>query len=585
MELAEPRPAQQAGQVTAARPTRRDFLRTAASLAVAHSAVAEPLHLALGQAMPDTSRISPLVQISTPDKAIDESFWIAAKLTQELRQLATAHYHKEGWIAVSDGKNGPQHSYDPRDFRYGPKLSAYLYGDDPTFALEMGKRILEDQTNPTTGQMLWDTHGQTAIHLAQTVKHFTDYVAYGGNSDLVRDHWTRITQFAHWALATYDRNNDGLIEQGPFVNDHFWSLIVGEVSNFPMVPNCSDDVVVVATMEVCEFVSTMARYAAEHKLADEAWLTARAKQMHAAIEAKAFDSTAEYYYLCRRTPEDRWYHSVNAINEDSRELDVTPYYSSIVSGDWSRAMRVAQYARTVLIDDKIFPMPLDYPTYSWVSPHYGGPWGHIPGGAWEEAYYNCVRAWSHTRLLDAVYEAVHRRSVAIAREKDTRESFTHDGQGRGRDRYGISAMGHLSAIIEGLFGIVPTGFGFDEVDIAPNLPIHWAGQAPASIQVAVPGGGFIKCTWSCDLKTRTIELAIESDRERKGNFRIFVPGPIGTIHFSEENIPRNMIDQAPQVNTGLFAFIHRPFHKDTLRITFESCATEGLPPASCGTLI
>jgi hypothetical protein len=36
-----------------------------------------------------------LVQISTPAKSIQESFWIAARLTNELRQLAAAHYGKE----------------------------------------------------------------------------------------------------------------------------------------------------------------------------------------------------------------------------------------------------------------------------------------------------------------------------------------------------------------------------------------------------------------------------------------------------------------------------------------------------------
>ena len=41
---------------------------------------------------------------------------------------------------------------------------------------------------------------------------------------------------------------------------------------------------------------------------------------------------------------------------------------------------------------------------------------------------------------------------------------------RGRDRYGISAAAHMAAIIEGLFGITPAGFGFDEINIHPNLP-------------------------------------------------------------------------------------------------------------------
>ncbi len=563
--------------------TRRSFVEGAAALALAGSVQARALSFSPAeQGSPGAAKLSSLLQIELPDPAIVESFWIAAKLVNDMRNLATGYYGKEGWLSVSDGKVQPQHSYDLRDFRYGPKLAAYLYGDDPHFAIEMGKRIFQDQTDPRDGRLLWDPKGQTAIHLAQVVKHFNDYVVYAGQEELVRENWNRLTQMARYSLAMYDRENDGLIKQGPLVNDHFWALIVGEVGNFAAVDHCSDDVVVVATMEVCEFLGLMARYAAQHQLGDADWFAERAHQFHEAIETQAFDTTAGYYYLLRRTAQNRWYHSLNGISEDSRELDVTPYYSSIVSENWSRAMNVANYARTVLVEDGIFPMPLDYPTYSWSSPNYRGPFSHIPGAAWEEAYYNCVRAWSHCRMLDAAYEAVRRRSVAIAREQDCRESYTHDGQGRGRDRYGISAAGHVSAIIEGLFGILPSGFGFDEVNISPGFPIKWANAGPVALQMPLPGGGFLKCGWSCDLGARAVELTIESDRERMGNFRIFVPGPIGSIDWSGENIPTNLIDMAPQVGKGVFALMHRRFHKDKLRIVFQTCDVQGLPPASCG---
>jgi hypothetical protein len=529
-------------------------------------------------------RISPLVEISTPEKSIEESFWISAKLTDQMRRLATEFYGKEGWLAVSDGKVQPQHGYDPRDFRYGPKCAAYLYGDDPVFGVEMGKRIFQDETDPNDGRILWDPTGQTAIHLAQIVKHFSDYVVYAGQDGLVRQNWNRLIQMAHWALGFYDRNHDGLIENGPHVPNNFWALIVGEPLNFAEVKNCSDDVVVVATMEVCEFLGVMARYATQHGLPEADWFSERAAQCHQALETQAFDTAAEYYYLLRRTVENRWYHSINGICEDSRELDVTPYYSAIVSGDWSRAVRVASYARKVLLDYKIFPMPLDYPTYTWVSPNYGDPFSHIPGGAWEEAYYNCVRAWSHCRLLDAVYEAVRRRSEAQVRDQGCWESYTHDGRPHGRDRYGISAAAHVSAIIEGLFGIVPTGFGFDEIDISPNLPIRWAGAIPASIKVSLPGNGFLKYTWSCDLKERTIDLHFESDRERKGNFRIHVPGPVAQVSWNGQQLRGGEYDSAVYVDNGMFLLLHKAFRNDKLHIAFGDCNSQGLPPASCGIL-
>jgi hypothetical protein len=563
--------------------TRRSFLQSTAGLLLSSSAYAEFLPLKLRGANPAIApELSTLVKISTPEKSIEESFWISAKLTNEMRQLATEFYAKEGWLAVSDGKHQPQHGYDPRDFRYGPKCAAYLYGDEPSFAAEMGKRIFQNETDPKDGRILWDPKGQTAIHLAQVVKHFSDFVVYGGQPDLVRANWQRVSQMARWALAYYDRDHDGLIENGQHVPNNFWALIVGEPLNFPIVKDCSEDVVVVATMEVCEFLQVMARYAAQHGLPDAAWFSARAAQTHEAIESQAFDAAAEYYYLLRRTAENRWYHSINGINEDSRELDVTPYYSSIVSGNWSRAVRVAEYARKVLLDYKIFPMPLDYPTYTWVSPNYRDPYSSIAGGAWEEAYYNCVRAWSHCRLLDAVYDAVLRRSEAQVRDGTAWESYSHDGRSHGRDRYGISAAAHVSAIVEGLFGIVPTGFGFDEVDISPNLPIHWAGQAPAAIQVALPGGGFLGYKWSCNLTARTLDLVFETDRERKGNFRIFVPGPVAQVVWDGNALRGGEYDSAVYVNNGMFVLLHKPFYRHKLHIEFGTCESFGLPPASCG---
>jgi hypothetical protein len=568
--------------------TRRGFLQSATAatgLVFASSARAELLlSILAGSAQAASPKLSSLVRISTPDKSIEESFWISARLTNRMRQLAWEHYGKDGWFAVSDGKTQPQHGYDPRDFRYGPKCAAYLYGDEPAFANEMGKRIFQDETEPNDGRILWDPTGQTAIHLAQVSKHFSDYIVYAGQDDLIRQNWNRLTQMAHWALGYYDRNSDGLLENGPLMPNNFWALLVGEAFNFPTVKNCANDVVVVATMEVCELLGIAGRYAAQHDLPEAAWLSARSAQFHEAIETHAFDTAAQYYYLLRRTAENRWYHSVNGICEDSRELDVTPYYSSIVSGDWSRAVRVAGYAREVLLDYKIFPMPLQYPTYSWVSPNYTDPFTHIPGGAWEEAYYNCVRAWSHCRMLDAVYEAVRRRSEAQVRDQDCWESYTQDGHPHGRDRYGISAAAHVSAIIEGLFGIVPTSFGFDEVDISPNLPIHWAGAAPASIQVALPDGGFLKYTWSCDLQARTIDLVFESNRERKGNFRIFVPGPVANVSWNGQPIRGVEYDSAVYVNHGMFIFLHKPLRHDKLHIEFGGCDSRGLPPASCGIL-
>ena len=97
-----------------------------------------------------------------------------------MRRVAYRHYQQDGWLAVSNGTNGPQPSYDPRDFRFGPKCAAYLWGDDPGLIPQMGKRIFFDEHDTGRQAALGFTRGQCAIHIAQVAKHFSDYLRYSG---------------------------------------------------------------------------------------------------------------------------------------------------------------------------------------------------------------------------------------------------------------------------------------------------------------------------------------------------------------------------------------------------------------------
>jgi hypothetical protein len=506
------------------------------------------------------------IKISVPGKAIEESFRIAVRLIDDMRHLASAYYGKDGLLAVSDGKNGPQHSYDPRDFHFGPKCAAYLYGHDPRFSIEMGHRIFQDQSDPVDGRLLWDPTGQTAIHFAQTAKYWSEYVTYAEQDATVSEDWSRVLQTIKWCMATYDANGDGLIENGTKVPNNFWALLVGEPMNFAQVSNCSQDVVAVASMDVCELLRVMGAHSAAHGLAGADWLQAHAAQSHEAIETSVWDPDADYYYLLYRRPEKRWQHSILRLNEDSRELDATPYYSALTSGNHSRAVKVAEYARKVLLEESIFPMPLWYPTYSWVSPNYDSAYSGIEGGCWEEGYYNCVRSWSECKMLDALYEAIRRRSEAYARDGDCIEWYTQDkGLGRGRDRYGISAGAHIAAIIEGLFGITPAKSGFSEINIRPNLPEKWTDQT-STLRVTLPNNGFLECSHLYDTANRAITLRVSSNQQREAHFRVYAPLPVASVKW---NSVKTRYDSAQQPGAGFFVFLDRPFQEGLLEINMR----------------
>jgi len=574
---------------------RRTFLSTSI-LGATVGAGPQSLTPAVPPAQVPSFEISRQVEISLPEKALEESFWIAAKLVSDMRRLAyyfsgeeknmgtirSSGELKDGWLAVSDGKFHPQHSFDPRDFRYGPKCAAYLYGDDPSFSLEMGKRIFLDQIDGKDGHINWDwkRQEQTSISLAHQAKHFSDYISYLEQDEFVEENWDRLLRMCKWALATYDRNDDGLIESGNMIPDYLWCLLVGEPYNFPRVPDCAQDVVVVSSMEMCELFHVLAAYAAKRELPESEWLQGRAQQAHTAIEGSAYDPDAGYYYLLYRSPEKKWYHSLEGIHEYSRELDVTPYYAALVSGNFSRATRVAQYAQRILLDDQVFPMPLQYPSYYWISKYYNDLYGFVNGGCWEEGYYNCVRAWSHCGMLAPLYEAIKRRSEAYVRDQGCWEWYTQKGEARGRDRYGISAAAHVSAIIEGLFGITPAGFGFSEIKIQPNFPLKWTGPRPA-IRVTLPGNGFLKYVYDRDEQGKTLNLTVESDKQRIGHFRVLVPGPVESVRWNAEAVK---CDVALQPGSGSFVFLKRPFKNDTLQIKFARCDAKGLPAPVCSSV-
>jgi hypothetical protein len=569
----------------------RELILVLATAALTFSAVSQPKVKAQAQADPAVSgdlestriagaehplsntlsnepdfRISRRVSMSVPDKTIEDSFQIAADLLVEMRRIAYQHYKHDGWLAVSDGTNGPQPSYDPRDFRFGPKCAAYLWGDDPGLISQMGDRIFFDE-HDKDGKLGWDySRGQCGIHIAQVAKHFSDYLRYSERDKFVMENWDRLLKIIKWTLAEYDRNHDGLIEHGWRVPNRLWAYLVGEPENSFIWDQTESDVVVVASMEVCEWLQLMADYGEAHHLPEKDWLQSKAAQMRSAIETLAYDSDAGYYYLLCRAKEKKWYHSGCGINEDSRELDVTPYYAAFVGGNDSRGHKVAEYARHVLMDNGVFAMPLSYPTYYWTCTNY--PYhGFISGGCWEESYYNCVRAFSKYNMLDAAYAAIKRRSDAYAREGGCSEWFTlKQGTGSGRDRYGIAAAGHLSAIIEGLFGITPTRFGFAEINIWPAMPPSWADQ-PATIAVTLPNGGFLKYTYLFQPKRKTVTLTIQTDKQRQGHFRIPVPGLAKSIQWNEEQTRGDIRTRAD--GQWELLSLDRPFTKAVLKIEME----------------
>ena len=154
--------------------------------------------------------------------------------------------------------------------------------------------------------------------------------------------------------------------------------------------------------------------------------------------------------------------------------------------------------------------------------------------------------------------------------RDCREWYMPDGTNKhhfpSRERYGISAAAHVSAIIEGLFGITPAKFGFDEINIWPAIPLNWADK-PATIRVTLPGGGFLKYTYLFNKKVQSVTLTIETDKQRQGRFRVPVPGRPGSITWNGGQLRCELTGAAD--GRGKLVCFEKPFDKAVLTIRLE----------------
>ena len=133
-------------------------------------------------------------------------------------------------------------------------------------------------------------------------------------------------------------------------------------------------------------------------------------------------------------------------------------------------------------------------------------------------------------------------------------------------RYGISAAAHIAAIIESLFGITPVHFGFDEINIHPNLPVKWAGKT-STIRATLPGNGYLEYSHLFDPAKRSITLSVATDRRRSARFRVFCPTPTIEVKWNGRS---TRYVSAQQTGGGFFVYLDRPIQRDKLEIRLGS---------------
>ncbi|HEY3332490.1 MAG TPA: hypothetical protein VGK19_20845 [Capsulimonadaceae bacterium] len=435
------------------------------------------------------------IGIDTPLSYLNESWRIAVALVDKGRDIywqrnhtGDGPGHTGAWLPVSLGKRGHMSTlWDERDIRHQARLMAYLWSGEEYLANEFFGNLFVDLIS-AEGELLGHSKRQPRFPATANISTMYsmvcgDMLQYFEPSVEIAD--TVITQAAAFAarlIREFDPEQSGLLNVGHWANT-FWGTHLGEPNHYPVNYDPTTKAVV-PTMAFTVFLRK-AYEAATLQGSDVAAPLAEAlKRGIGAIETGAWSELDQYYYVQRDENSGRWFHTLNGIRETSRETDVVPHYAAELCPDMTRVRQVGRVIHDALVRERCFPMPQYFPTFSWYSPEHpngvdqGDDCGQI-GGAWDTPYFHCVQALERAGLQNALQRAILRRAEVAVRDGDFLESYRLDGTVDhatffNRDEYVVSATAHLTAIIEGLFGVTPAKIGFREVNIRPNLPLYRA---------------------------------------------------------------------------------------------------------------
>ncbi len=436
--------------------------------------------------------------IDTPLPYVNASWKIAVDLLDEGRRL-----YREGralrkrqadwpggfpgaWLPVSLGRRAPLvHPWDERDIRHAAKMMTYLWADEPGLFGEYERNLFVEQIRKNGDY-------ETSLgNVSPFASHWGMYMlaasdlgwCHGVTPAARRKVLGNIVKLVRRTRAVFDPEGSGFLNVGACPEWHqrcFWGMFLGEYMHFP--PNFDGrNKLTIAGMAMAVFTKRFRDAARELDAPEADALATCHDELVEAIETRGWNDRAGYYYLQRDDNSDRWYMSMNGLCEESRETDVVPCYAAEVCGLPERVKAVGRVLEHALLADGVFPLPTRYPLYTWYAPSHpnyndaGDDCGPL-GSAWDTPYFHCVQTLERLGLQKALQRAVFRRAEVIHRDNDCLEHYCLDGavdhtRYYCRDRYIVGGTAHLSALIEGLFGITPARPGFAEVNLRPNLPL------------------------------------------------------------------------------------------------------------------
>lgn len=433
------------------------------------------------------------IRIDTPLPYLNESWHIGIGLLDKGRKMywennrdGKGNGHRGAWLPVSLGKRGHMSTlWDERDIRHQARLMAYLWADEEGLADEFYQNMFVDLINPE-GEL--QGHNRRCPKFPTVANINSMYAMVCGDMlqyfDLPKGRVEAVLKqalaFAERIVREFDPEKSGLLNVGQSGNT-FWGTHLGEPNHYPVNYDPTNKAIV-PTMAFAVFLKKAYAAAERHNSSTAKKLEPMCRRTIDAIENGAWSELGQYYYVQKDDNSGRWFHSLNGIRETSRETDVVPHYAAELCPHDDRVRQVGRVLHDALTRERCFPMPQYFPTFSWYSPEHpngvdmGEDCGQI-GGSWDTPYFHCVQVLERVGLQQALQRAILRRAEVAVRDGDFLESYRLDGTVDhsvffNRDEYVVSATAHLTAIIEGLFGVTPAKIAFREINIRPNLPLY-----------------------------------------------------------------------------------------------------------------
>ena len=484
------------------------------------------------------------VAASTGNASIDKAFAISVDLVEETTRRFHEFDRVRGWLPVSGGIRGSgiKEPEATRDSAHAVQMAAYLWGGEEGIASTMESAMFLAFTDPKTGVVSHACSpvesGLIANEIGMHMRCAADTYRYFGPAENLDEALRRALLTAEWVAASFDPEGSGLLDARGEQARSFHGAHLGEASHYP--PNYDPkSKTVVSTMAFCVWLRRMTEAAQLYRRPEAEKFTEFLLRFSGAIEAGAWSDRGGYYRCQFDRISDKWYFSMNGINERSRETDLVPYYCAASPVELERKRCVARYLDTALTRDRVFPMPIYYPPYSWYAPGHPNYNDHgsdrfVLGGAWDTPYFHCIQLLSDVGLIEPLELAVRKRAEAIVRDGDCTEWYYLDGTidlraGYHRDRYVACATAQIAATIEGLFGVTPAEPNFAVINFAPALPLfrrhrHTApltesDQRPRTLNITLPGARRLDFSISYDETDEKIRVQTNK-LDSRGRFRI-----------------------------------------------------------------